>query len=126
VVALIALSNGVIVELMLVARLLYGMARRSLVPRWLGAVDRRSRVPVRATLAGGAAMLLLVVAFPFERLAGFTSALTLAVFAAVNVSLAVLKWRDRAALAEHPAVRVPMAVPVLGAVACVALLVAAF
>ena len=125
VVALIALSNGVIVELMLVARLFYGMARRKLVPRWLGAVDRRSRVPVRATLAGGAAMLLLVVAFPFDRLAGFTSALTLAVFAAVNLSLAMLKWRDRAARAEHPPVRVPMAVPVLGAIACAGLLVAA-
>ena len=59
------------------------------------------------------------------RLAGFTSALTLAVFAAVNLSLAVLKWRDRAARAEHPPVRVPMAVPVLGAIACAGLLMAA-
>lgn len=125
VVALIALSNGIIVELMLVARLLYGMARRELVPRWLGAVNARSRVPVRATLAGGAATLLLVAAFPFERLAGFTSALTLAVFCAVNVSLVVLKRRDRAARAARPPVHVPIAVPVLGALACIGLLIAA-
>jgi amino acid transporter len=124
-VALVALSNGVIVELMLVARLLYGMARRNLVPGWFGAVSAKSRVPVRATLAGGAATLLLVVAFPFERLAGFTSALTLAVFAAVNVALVVLKRRDRTAGAKRPPVHVPMAVPVLGAIACVGLLVAA-
>lgn len=124
-VALIALSNGVIIELMLVARLLYGMARRGLASRWLGAVNARSRVPVRATIAGGAAMLLLVVAIPFEALAGATSALTLAVFCAVNVSLAALKWRDRAAGAAPPPVRVPMAVPVLGAAACLGLLAAA-
>lgn len=124
-VALIALSNGIIVELMLVGRILYGMARRQLVPRWFGAVNPNSRVPVRATLAGGAAMLLLVVALPFETLAGATSALTLAVFCAVNVSLAVLKWRDRAAGAAPPPVRVPLAVPVLGALACLGLLIAA-
>jgi amino acid transporter len=70
-------------------------------------------------------MLLLVVTMPFEKLAGLTSALTLAIFAAVNVSLAVLKWRDRKAGAKHPPIRVPMLVPVLGAVACVALLLAA-
>lgn len=95
------------------------------MPRWFGAVNPASRVPVRATLAGGAAMLLLVVAFPFETLAGATSALTLAVFGAVNVSLAVLKWRDRAAGAAPPPVRVPLAVPVLGALACLGLLMAA-
>jgi amino acid transporter len=124
-VALIALSNGIIVELMLMARLLYGMAKRGLVPAWFGAVNARSRAPVRATLIGGAAMLVFVVALPFEKLAGLTSALTLAVFAAVNVSLAVLKWRDRHARAKHPPIRMPMAVPVLGAIACVALLLAA-
>lgn len=121
-VALIALSNGVIVELMLVGRLLYGMAKRGLVPGWFGAVAAKSRAPVHATLVGGAAMLVFVVALPFEKLAGLTSALTLAIFAAVNVSLAVLKWRDRTARAT---VNVPMAVPVTGAIACVALLLAA-
>jgi APA family basic amino acid/polyamine antiporter len=125
VVALVALSNGIIVELMLVGRILYGMARRGLVPAWLGAVGAKSRVPVRATLAGGAAMLALVVAVPFEKLAGATSALTLAIFAAVNVSLVVLKQRERRANAKHPPVHVPMVVPVLGALACVALLFAA-
>jgi hypothetical protein len=37
----------------------------------------------------------------------------------------VLKWRDREARAQHPPIRVPMLVPVLGAAACVALLLAA-
>jgi hypothetical protein len=37
----------------------------------------------------------------------------------------VLKWRDRAAGAPRPPVHVPIAVPVLGALACVGLLLAA-
>jgi len=124
-VALVALSNGIIVELMLVARLVYGMAKRGLVPGWLGAVNARTRVPARATLLGGGVMLLLVVAFPFEALAGATSAITLAIFAAVNLSLAVLKLRDRRQGAARPPVDVPMAVPIAGALACAGLLIAA-
>lgn len=121
-VALLALSNGVIVEVMLVGRLLYGMARRGLVPIWLGAVTRSGHVPARATLVGGTAVLLLVVALPFEELASATSGLTLAIFAAVNVSLAVLKLRDRGTGAAPPTFNLPLAVPILGALACVALL----
>jgi len=40
-------------------------------------------------------------------------------------SLAVLKWRDHAAHAQRPPIHVPMAVPILGAIACVGLLIAA-
>jgi amino acid transporter len=124
-IALLALANGVIVEIMLVARLLYGMAHRRLVPAWFEAVDRRSRVPVRATLAGGAAMLLFVVLLPFEQLAGLTSGVTLAVFAAVNLSLVVLKLRDRRGGAAPPPVDLPLIVPTLGAVSSLGLLAAA-
>lgn len=124
-VALVALSNGVIVELILVARLLYGMAGRGLMPRWFGTVHGRSRVPVRATLAGGAVMLAFVVALPFEALAGLSSGITLAIFAAVNASLLTLKLRDRRAAAAPPPVNLPLAVPAIGCAACLALIAVA-
>jgi amino acid transporter len=126
-IALAALSNGILVELILVGRLLYGMARRGLVPAWFGGVAAGSGVPVRATVMGGGAVMLLAAAVPFEALAGATSGLTLAVFTAVNLALAVLKWRDRrgAPPAAPPAVNVPLAVPALGAIASLGLLVAA-
>jgi len=122
--ALVALANGVIVEIMLVARLLYGMARRGLLPRWFGAVSEKSRVPVRATVASGGAMLVLVVALPFEALAGLTSGLTLGVFAAVNAALVVLKLRDRRARAPRSAIHLPLWLPVVGGAASIILLAA--
>lgn len=123
--ALLALSNGVLVEIILLARLLYGMAERGLLPAAFGAVDARSGVPVRATLIGGGAMLALVATLPFAALAGVTSALTLAVFAAVNAALVAIKWRERGGRGAVPAVVVPLAVPVAGCLACLVVLAAA-
>ena len=50
--------------------------------------------------------------------------LGLAVFAAVNVALVVLKTRDRRAGAPRAPIHLPLAVPVLGALASAALLIA--
>ncbi|MCW5771547.1 MAG: APC family permease [Rhodospirillaceae bacterium] len=124
-VALFALSNGVLVEIMLVGRLLYGMARRGLAPAWFGGVTLTGHAPARATLAGGGVVLALVVALPFDKLASATSGLTLVVFTAVNLSLIALKRRDRQASAPPPPVNLPMAIPILGTVACVGLLAVA-
>ncbi len=123
--ALLALSNGVLVEIVLLSRLMYGMAERGLLPSALGAVDARTGVPVRATLIGGGAMLVLVATLPFAALAGVTSALTLAVFAAVNAALVAIKLRERGERGAAPAIVVPLIVPILGTVACLVLLAAA-
>jgi amino acid transporter len=123
VLALVALGNGVIVQLILAARQMYGMAERGLLPAWFGAVHPRSRVPVRATLIGGTITLVLVVSFHFESLANFTSALTLTVFAAVNASLFAIKARERVPAVQ---LRLPAWVPLVGCIASLALLGVAF
>ena len=46
-IALIAVANGVLIELVMLGRLLYGMARRGLAPAWLGRVHPRLRTPIR-------------------------------------------------------------------------------
>jgi amino acid transporter len=47
--ALVAVANGVLIQILMLARLFSGMARRSLLPRRLTAVRAR-HVPVCATL----------------------------------------------------------------------------
>ena len=39
--ALVAVANGVLIQILMLSRLLYGMARRSLLPRRLTAVSAR-------------------------------------------------------------------------------------
>lgn len=120
-VALIATANGVMIEIVLVARLAYGMARRGLLPPWFSVVNPRTRTPLRATLVGGGLVLILVAVVPFSALVSATSTVTLGVFALVNLSLARLHMKN-----PRPdiAIRAPRWVPPLGALTCLALIAA--
>ncbi|MHA1536652.1 MAG: APC family permease [Alphaproteobacteria bacterium] len=118
-IALLATANGVMIEIILVARLAYGMARRGLLPAWFASVHARTRTPLRATLIAGAIVLALVVAIPFGALVQATSTMVLAVFALVNLSLWRLHGkRPRADLA----IRAPRWVPPLAALCCLGLI----
>lgn len=122
-IAVIATTNGVLVNLLMVSRLVYGMARRGWAPAPLAAVARRTHTPVRATLAAGAAALLLAVAAPVETLASVASALFLLVFGCVNLAL----WRlHRQGGARLGGFRAPAWVPPLGATLSFALILALF
>jgi amino acid transporter len=120
-VALVAVANGVLIELVMLARLLYGMARRGWLPRGLAAVSRRS-VPVAATLWAGAVVLALTVALPFVSLVAVTSTITLLVFAIVNLAL----WQLQRRRPRAAGFRVPRFIPPLAAVANVVLALAQF
>jgi amino acid transporter len=123
--ALIALSNGILVEIMLVARLLYGMARRGLLPSWLGVVNPRTHVPVRGTLIAGGCVLVLILGVPFEWLVKATSGVLLAVFTVVNLSLWRLQRREPLEAGRTDVLRMPAFLPPAAAALCSVLLVLA-
>jgi basic amino acid/polyamine antiporter, APA family len=85
--AAITMVNGILVQTVMVARVVYGMAREGLVPKWLGAIEPRRRTPLRATLIVTAIIAVLALTAPILRLAQATGYVTLAVFALVNLSL---------------------------------------
>ncbi len=121
-IALIATLNGVLVEIIMVARLAYGMSRRGWLPPWFGHLGARHAVPTRATLACGAMVLVLAVVLDFRWLVAMTSALTLAVFALVSVGLWRVQIREPR---SDLAIRAPRWVPPLAALSCLALMAAA-
>jgi amino acid transporter len=116
-IALVAVANGVLLELVMLGRLLYGMARRGWLPSGLGAVTTRLRTPVRATVLGGAVVLAFTVALPFVSLVALTSAITLLVFACVNLAL----WQLQRRRPRSEGFRVPAIIPPLAALANVCL-----
>ena len=104
----------------MLARLVYGMARRSLLPRWLATVSKR-HVPLSATLVAGALVLLSTVALPFDALLRLSTTLTLLVFALVSLSL----WRLQQRAPRHDLTfRVPRWVPVAAVLGSTGLIVA--
>jgi amino acid transporter len=120
-VALTATLNGVLVEIIMLARLAYGMANRGWLPTWFARIEPRRRVPANATWVGGACVFVLAIGLDFGPLVVITSALTLAVFALVNAGLWIVQRRE-----PRPdiALRAPRWVPAVGAACCVGLIVA--
>lgn len=119
----LAIANGVLVEIMMLARLFYGMARRHQLPSFLGQVHPRTRTPIMATALAGAIVLFASVLIPFERLLGLANALTLGIFVIVDLAL----WRIQNGQPAGAGIfAVPPWVPPIAATSAVALILAEF
>ena len=89
--------NGILVQIVMASRVLYGMAREDLLPSYFAQVDPVRHTPVRATRIVSVVILVLALFLPLVGLAKAPSVVTLGVFTLVNLSLFVLGLRS-----EHP------------------------
>ena len=119
-IAIIAIPNGILITLVMLGRIIYGMARRGWFPAALGAIHPVTRTPVRATVAAGIVVFVFTALVPFIGLVTLTSAVNLCVFGTVNLALMRLQRL-------HPRSDLAFAAkrwcPPLAAGICVALLV---
>jgi APA family basic amino acid/polyamine antiporter len=117
----LAIANGVLIEIMMLARLFYGMARRRQLPVLLGRVHPLTRTPIEATALAGGIVLATALLFPFEELLALANALTLTIFAVVDLAL----WRiQRQQPAGKDVFAVPSWVPPAAAVLAAGLILA--
>ncbi len=86
-IAAVAMVNGILVQIVMASRVIFGMVAEGMMPEALGALHQSRRTPVRAIAAVAAATALLGLFVPLLRLAELTSLVMLMVFAAVNGSL---------------------------------------
>jgi basic amino acid/polyamine antiporter, APA family len=117
-IALFALANGALINLIMASRLVYGMARERILPGAFGRVHATRRTPWVAIAFTALIAAGLVLTGDLEDLADTTVLLLLLVFAVVNVAVLVLR-RDRID-ADH--FRAPTVLPVIGAAVSLALL----
>lgn len=123
-IAVVATLNGVIVQIIMASRVLYGLARQDSVPAIFGRVNRFTRTPLVATATVVGLILVLAVFFPLQHLAEMTSRVVLTIFALVNMSLFLIKWRKTPA--PEGAFTVSIWVPVLGLATCLFVLAGGF
>ena len=116
-IALFALANGALINMIMASRVVYGMAREGILPRGLAAVGDR-RTPSVAIAGTTALAMVLIASGDIESLADTTVLLLLLVFTAVNVAALVLR-RDPVA---HSHFRAPTLIPLVGAGVSVALM----
>jgi amino acid transporter len=118
-VALLAVTNTALINLIMASRLLYGLARQGIVPRVFARVHAGRRTPWVAIVATTLIAVVLVSTGELGGLASTTVVLLLVVFSLVNVSVLVLR-RDRV---DHEHFHAPSALPVLGAASSLGLVV---
>lgn len=117
-IALLAVANGALINLIMASRITYGMAEQGIVPRVFGRVHPGRRTPWVAIVFTCAIAIALVITGDLASLADTTVLLLLAVFATVNVAVLVLRRTPVA----HEHFRAPTVVPVAGFVVCVGLM----
>nr|WP_239091801.1 APC family permease [Streptomyces sp. SID14478] len=111
VIALFAVTNSALINIMMASRLCYGMANERILPRAMGRVLPRRRTPVVGIVFVSLLAIGLVSTGEIEGLGDTTAFLLLCVFAVVNVAVLVLR-RDPV---PHRHFRTPTVLPVLGA-----------
>ena len=119
-VAVLAVLNGVLVQVVMASRVLFGLSRMGALPSLFGDVSGTTRTPIKATLFAMLIVIVLSLSTATASLADFTSSLTLVVFAIVNLALWRLKRHDDGL---QPKFRVAGWVPILGFLSAAAFLV---
>jgi APA family basic amino acid/polyamine antiporter len=109
-IAMIAVANSALINLMMASRLLYGMARERIVPAGLAAVHAGRRTPWVAIVVTTVIALILAGWGGVRSLGGATALLLLSVFTLVNVAVLVLRRRP----VEHAHFRAPTVLPLVG------------
>jgi basic amino acid/polyamine antiporter, APA family len=121
-VAIVATLNGIVIQIILASRVLYGLGRQGQLPAVFADVNPKTRTPLFATTITAALVLLFALFLPLHDLADLTARLTLLVFAVVNLSLVRIKLRGDPP--PEGAFVAPTWLPWAGCATCIALLIA--
>jgi APA family basic amino acid/polyamine antiporter len=123
-IALLAVSNGALINMIMASRIIYGMGDQGVMPTVFSSVHPGRRTPwVSIAFTAAIALVVLVTIGrndeALSTLGSTTVVLLLIAFVMVNISVLVLR-RDEVG---HEHFRAPTAFPVLGAVVAAALLI---
>lgn len=117
-IAMMAIANTGLINLIMASRLMYGMANENLLPATLSRVHAKTQTPWIAILIAYLLVILLISTGGTKILAQTTSLLVISVFMLVHLSLIRIKWRTP----ETTGIRVPLLIPILGFLFCLTLI----
>ena len=93
-IGLFAVSNGILIQIIMGSRMIYGLSNAKCLPKFLSYVSPRTHTPVSAILLISLAILALAIGFDLANLAEATSFTVLLIFILVNLACIVMKIRD--------------------------------
>jgi len=93
-IGLIAIINGALVQILMGARMLFGLSRDGLLPKMLTKLSTK-QIPINATLLVAILVWLFALWLPLLTLAKLTSGIILMVFTLVNASAVIVGYRKQ-------------------------------
>jgi basic amino acid/polyamine antiporter, APA family len=117
-ISILAVLNGALIQIIMAARVLYGMSRNAMLPnsfKFLGDIHPRTQTPIKATFSVVLIICVLALGFSIETLAETTSLIILIIATLVNGALLRLKLNESPAKnAITPGLTVPIWIPICG------------
>jgi amino acid transporter len=93
-ISIFAVVNGALIQIIMAARVLYGMSREGWLHGAFGRVHPRTQTPLLSTMLVTLVVLILALWLPLVTLAKATSFIILVVFALINLALVRIKRRE--------------------------------
>ncbi len=119
-ISLLAIVNGVLTQIIMGSRVLYGLSVKGRAPSVFSAVSEATRTPWVATICVSGLTVLFAIWLPLEQLAKTTSFIILCVFTLVNLALWKVKKTHKSEINALP-IRLP-SLPLGGALLCIGLI----
>lgn len=102
--------NGALVQIIMAARVLFGMADNQQAPKLFGQINKSTKTPVIASLFVASIILALTLLVNLTTLAKLTSGIILLVFSGVNLALLKIKYRQP----QFDGFKVSIVIPICG------------
>ncbi|KTC65314.1 amino acid transporter (plasmid) [Legionella adelaidensis] len=109
-IALVAISNGILAQIIMASRMIYGMAKQENAPLFFSQVNSKTQTPLWATLFVIGVILLFAYTLPIATLAKITSSVMFLIFLLIHAALIRVKIIHKG---EKPAFSVPLFIPIL-------------
>jgi len=110
IIGLLSVLNGVLVQMIMATRILYGMSAQGWLHAWFSRIHIVTKTPLNATFVVVSIILLMALSLPLLTLAKVTSFITLIIFTLMNISL----WRIKTIEKNYTGFSVPILIPVIG------------
>ena len=91
IIAMISITNGVLVNIIMSSRLIYGMTKLKNAPQLFSIIYERTQIPLFSTLLVMCIVIIFANWFPIQTLAKLTSTIILCIFCMMHLSLLVIK-----------------------------------
>jgi len=113
IIAIFAIINGALVQLIMVSRIIYGMAKQGWLPKIFSYIHPSTKTPINSTFLTAFLIFLFAYFVKILTLAQLTSFAILIVFILVNLSLIRLKMKK---IQPKNIIKIPIFVPIVGVI----------